>query len=159
TVAGRMLFTQEQRGSKETVVCYEADSGKEIWKTEIDARLDDPMGGPGPRATPTLANGNLYVTGGTGAFLRVNPIQREILWKKELTQVAESKVPMWGFACSPLVFGSLVVVNGGDSGKKGLLAFDAASGELRWSAPCPVNSYSSPQLNNLLGEDSVLMST
>ena len=36
-VAGRMLFTQDQRGPKETVVCYDADSGREIWKTEIDA--------------------------------------------------------------------------------------------------------------------------
>src|SRR5213595_1152319 len=34
-VAGRMLFTQDQRGPKETVVCYDADSGGEIWKTEI----------------------------------------------------------------------------------------------------------------------------
>jgi len=38
-----------------------------------------------------------------------------------------------------------------------LLAFDTASGDLRWSAPCPVDSYGSPQLNTLLGEDSVLM--
>jgi outer membrane protein assembly factor BamB len=159
TVAGRMLFSQEQRGPKETVVCYDADSGKEIWKTEIDARLDDPMGGPGPRATPTLANGTLYVIGSTGVFLRLNPVTGEIVWKKELTQVAESKVPMWGFSCSPLVIGSLVVVYGGDSGPKSLLAFDTASGEVRWSAPCPINSYSSPQLNTLLGEDSILMPT
>ena len=58
-----MLFTQEQRGPKETVVCYEADSGREMWRGEVDARLEDPMGGPGPRATPPLANGALYVTG------------------------------------------------------------------------------------------------
>jgi outer membrane protein assembly factor BamB len=159
TVAGRMFFTQEQRGPKETVVCYDADSGKEIWKAEIDARLDDPMGGPGPRATPTLAQGALYVTGGTGAFLRLNPVTGEIVWKKELTQVAESKVPMWGFSSSPLVVGSVVIVYGGGAGEKGLLAFDTTSGDLRWSAPCPINSYSSPQLNTFLGEDSVVMAT
>jgi len=102
-VAGPMLFTQEQRGPKEAVVCYEADSGKEIWKTEVAARLDDPIGGPGPRATPTLANGALYVVGSTGAFQRLNPATGEVLWKKELTQVANGKVPMWGFASSPLV--------------------------------------------------------
>jgi outer membrane protein assembly factor BamB len=158
-VAGRMLFTQDQRGPKETVVCYDADSGNELWKTEIDARLEDPMGGPGPRATPTLANGALYATGSTGAFLRLNPITGEILWKKELTQVADCKTPMWGFSSSPLVVGSVVVVYGGGAGEKGLLAFDTTSGELRWSAPCPVNSYSSPQLNTLLGEASVLMLT
>lgn len=156
-VAGRMLFTQDQRGPKETVVCYDADSGREIWKTEFDGRLDDPMGGPGPRATPTLANGALYVVGSTGTFLRLNPVTGEIVWKKELTKVAESKVPGWGFSSSPLVVGSVVVVYGGGAGEKGLLAFDTASGDLRWSVPCPENSYGSPQVNNILGEDSILM--
>jgi outer membrane protein assembly factor BamB len=156
TVAGRMLFTQEQRGPKEAVVCYDTDSGKELWKTEIEARLDDPMGGPGPRATPTLANGALYAAGSTGAFLRLNPVTGEIVWKKELTQIADSKIPMWGFADSPLVLGPTVVVYGG-GGEKGLLAFDAESGDLRWSAPCPIDSYGSPQLNAILGEDSILM--
>jgi outer membrane protein assembly factor BamB len=158
-VAGRMLFTQEQRGPKETVVCYDADSGKEIWKTEIDARLEDPMGGPGPRATPTLANGALYVTGSTGVFLRLNPRTGEIVWKKELTQEAACKVPMWGFSSSPLVAGPVVIVYAGGVGDKGLLAFDKDSGDLRWSAPCPINSYGSPQLSNLLGEDSIVMLT
>lgn len=158
-VAGRMLFTQEQRGPKETVACYDADSGKEIWKTDVEARLDDPMGGPGPRATPTLANSALYVTGSTGTFLRLNPITGEVVWKKELTQVAESKVPMWGFSSSPLVIGTLVIVNGAGPADKGLLAFDTASGSLRWSAACPIDSYGSPELNKILGEDSVLMLT
>jgi outer membrane protein assembly factor BamB len=156
-VAGRMLFTQDQRGPKETFVCYDADSGIEIWKTEIVGRLEDPMGGPGPRATPTLADGALYVVSSTGAFLRLNAVTGQIAWKKDLIQVASGKLPMWGFASSPLVIGTLVVVYGGGTGEKGLLAFETASGELRWSAPCTVNSYGSPQLNNILGEDSILM--
>src|SRR6266853_4137396 len=66
-------------------------------------------------------------------------------------------VPMWGFSSSPLVLGPVVVVYGGGAGEKGLLAFETASGDLRWSVPCPVNSYGSPQLDNILGEDSMLM--
>ncbi len=30
-VAGQLLFTQEQRGSMETVVCYDSGSGEELW--------------------------------------------------------------------------------------------------------------------------------
>ena len=157
-VAGRLLFTQEQRGPKEAVVCYDADSGKEIWKVDFDARLDDPMGGPGPRATPTLANGALYVTGSTGTFMRLNPVTGEIVWKKDLTQIAGTKVPMWGFSASPLVTGSVVIVYGG-GGDKGLLALDTEKGDLRWSAPCPGDSYSSAQVDKLLDEDSVVMLT
>jgi hypothetical protein len=47
-VAGNFLFTQEQRGPLETVVCYEADTGREVWNRPIDSRFDDPLGGPGP---------------------------------------------------------------------------------------------------------------
>ncbi|MCA9013321.1 MAG: alcohol dehydrogenase, partial [Planctomycetaceae bacterium] len=35
-VAGKLLFTQEQRGSMESVVCYAADSGREIWTQQIE---------------------------------------------------------------------------------------------------------------------------
>jgi outer membrane protein assembly factor BamB len=141
------------------VVCYDADSGKELWKTEVEGRLDDPMGGPGPRATPTLANGALYVSGSTGAFLRLNPLTGDVVWKKELTQIAGSKVPMWGFAASPLVAGRVVIVYGGGTGDKGLLAFDTGTGDLRWSAGCPDNSYGSAQINKLLDEDTVVVLT
>ena len=156
-VAGRMLFTQEQRGPKETVVCYDADSGREIWKAEVEARLEDAMGGPGPRATPTLANGALYVTGATGALLRLDAATGRIVWRKELTAIAERKVPMWGFSASPLVTGTLVIVYAGGPGNKGLLALDTASGELRWSVATGSDSYASPQLNTIQGEDLVLM--
>ena len=115
------------------------------------------MGGPGPRATPTLANGALYVTGATGAFLRLDPVTGRIVWRKELTEVAERKVPMWGFSASPLVTESLVIVYAGGPGTKGLLAFDATSGELRWSVATGSDSYASPQLNTILGEALVLM--
>jgi len=155
-VAGQLLFTQEQRGPMETVVCYEAETGREVWKRELETRLDDPLGGPGPRATPTLANGGLFITGATGAFLRLNPLTGEIVWKQDLTTVAGRKMPMWGFAASPLVSGGLAIVYAGGPGDKGLLAFDAASGALRWSASSPSDSYASPQLNTILGEPFVL---
>jgi len=156
-VAGQLLFTQEQRGPMETVVCYDSETGREIWKREFEGRLDDPLGGPGPRATPKLANGALYITGATGACMRLNPLTGEIVWKQDLTSVAGRKVPMWGFAASPLVTGGLAIVYAGGPGDKGLLAFDAASGALRWSAASASDSYASPQLNTLLGEPLILV--
>ncbi len=155
-VADQLLFTQEQRGPMETVVCYDAETGREVWKRELETRLDDPLGGPGPRATPTLADGGLFVTGATGAFMRLNPLTGEIVWKQELTTVAGRKMPMWGFAASPLVTGGLAIVYAGGPGDKGLLAFDAASGKLRWSAASASDSYVSPQLSTILGESVVL---
>jgi len=158
-VAGRLLFTQEQRGPNETVVCYDADDGREIWKQEIEARLEDPLGGPGPRATPTLADGGLFVTFATGEFLRLNPVTGAVVWKQNLKTIAGRELPMWGFAASPLVTHATAIVHAGGPGDKGLLGFDAASGELRWSAADGKDSYGSPQLNTIAGEELVLMLT
>ena len=156
-VAGNLLFTQEQRGPMETVVCYDASSGREIWNRQYEARLEDPMGGPGPRATPTLVNGGLFVTGATGMFLRLNPATGAVVWQKNLKEVAGREAPMWGFASSPLVIGSNVIVWAGGKDGKGLLAFDLETGALRWLAATGDHSYASPQLNTIAGEELVLM--
>lgn len=156
-VAGHLLFTQEQRGPMETVVCYDAGSGREIWNHQYEARLEDPMGGPGPRATPTLAGGGLFVMGATGFLLRLDPATGSVVWQQDLKTVAGREAPMWGFSSSPLVVGSQVIVWAGGKDGKGLLAFDTGSGTLRWSAPTGDHSYASPQLSTLAGEDLVLM--
>ena len=156
-VAGKLLFTQEQRGPKETVVCYDGDTGREVWNQQIETRFDDPLGGPGPRATPSIANGGLFVMGATGMFLQLNPTTGEIVWKKDLTAVTGRKAPMWGFSSSPLVTGAVAIVYAGGLDGKTLLAFDAVTGEPRWSAAAGKDSYSSPQLSTILGEDLVLM--
>ena len=156
-VAGNFLFTQEQRGPMETVACYDANTGREVWNRQTETRLDDPLGGPGPRATPTIANGALFVMGATGVFMRLDPATGAILWQQDLKSVAGRAAPMWGFAASPLVTDSVAIVYAGGPGDKGLLAFDVASGTLRWSAAAGQDSYSSPQLNTIAGERLVLL--
>ncbi|TAK97502.1 MAG: alcohol dehydrogenase [Verrucomicrobia bacterium] len=156
-VAGNLLFTQEQRGPMEAVVCYDAETDREIWNHQYEARLEDPMGGPGPRATPTLAHGGLFVVGATGMFLRLNPATGAVVWQKKLKEVASREAPMWGFAGSPLVIGSNVIAWAGGKDGKGLLAFDAETGALRWSAATGDHTYASPQMNTIAGEELVLM--
>lgn len=158
-VGGSRLFTQEQRGPREAVVCYEAATGRELWAYTVDARFDEPLGGPGPRATPTLAGDGLFVTGATGRFMRLNPDSGAVVWEQDLTKVAGRPAPMWGFSASPLVVGSVVVVYAGGPGDKGLIAFDTTSGATRWSVATGKDSYSSPHLATLAGESLVLMLT
>jgi len=158
-VAGDWLFTQEQRGAMECVVCYDAKDGKEIWMQQTESRFEDPLGGPGPRATPTLANGKLFTMGGQGWLMCLNAIDGKILWQKDIRSVANVTAPMWGFSSSPLVVENTVVVHAGGENNQGVLAFAVDSGELEWSAPCGKDSYSSPQLCLIAGEPTVVMLT
>jgi hypothetical protein len=56
-VVGTRVYTQEQRGQEEAVVCYDADSGKELWLNQGTARFTEVISGAGPRATPTFHKG------------------------------------------------------------------------------------------------------
>lgn len=159
-VARSFVFTQEQRSTQETVVCYDLKTGDELWAQGWEARFDEPMGGPGPRATPTLSDGAVFAYGGLGILVRLKARTGEIEWQQDVKALSgREKLPMWGFSSSPLVTQSLVIVYAGGAGDKGVMAFDATTGEPRWSAPCGPESYSSPQLSTILGEEVVLMLT
>ena len=158
-VAGELLFTQEQRGSDETVVCYAADTGKELWTQSVPARFEEPLGGPGPRATPTLAGGRLYVQGASGHVLCLDPRSGDILWQQDLKQLAQREPPTWGFASSPLVIESRVIVYAGGSDDRGVFALNADTGHVQWSAPAGDHSYSSPESVVLLNRPSIAMLT
>ena len=148
---------QEQRGPMETVVCYNAHSGEEIWVHEVESRFEDPLGGPGPRATPTIADGDLFVLGATGILARLDARTGIEKWKTELCDVADRSPPMWGFSSSPLVLDSKVIVHAGGDGDLGVIAFNIVDGTMAWSSPCGEQCYGSPQACNVGGEQFLVL--
>ena len=156
-VAGDMIFTQEQRGPAELVTCYNLDSGKPHWTYEITSRFDDPLGGPGPRATPTIDQGQLFALGASGHLLCLDPGNGKEIWTTDLREVAQRTPPMWGFSSSPLVTDNSVIVHAAGDDDLGIIAFDRQTGEKIWSRKCGEMSYSSPQLAQLLGRAVILL--
>jgi outer membrane protein assembly factor BamB len=151
------LFTQEQRGEKEVVVCYDIATGDQVWVHEDTARFDESVSGPGPRATPTFADGRLYSLGGSGLLNCLEAATGRLVWQRDIKQPSAAKIPMWAFVSSPLVAGDLVIVYAGGESGKGLLAYRKQSGELAWAGAAGGSSYSSPQLTTLAGVPQCLM--
>jgi outer membrane protein assembly factor BamB len=158
-VAGHSIFTQEQRGDAEAVVCYDADTGNERWIRTSPARFWESVAGAGPRATPTLKDGKLFAVGATGLVHCLNPANGALIWERDLTKDASREPLAWGFSSSPLVIGDVVIVYAGGADDKGVFAYDVGSGEPRWSVPAGDHSYSSPHRANIAGRDVVLMLT
>lgn len=143
SVIGDYLFTQEQRGPGEAVVCYEAATGAEVWSNLIPERFEDVMGS-GPRATPSFDKGKLYTQGATGILQCIDASTGATLWKRDLKEDAGMGVPQWGFSSSPLVAGDLVFVYAGAGGGKSVQAYNKESGAPVWAAGQGTNGYSSP---------------
>lgn len=156
-VLGDRLFTQEQRGEQECVVCYDANEGKQLWSHEDTARFWDSQSGAGPRATPTYADGRIYTLGALGRLNCLDAATGQVRWTRDIAAESGAKRPMWGYSSSPLVAQGKVIVYAGGGGDKGILTYDADSGEPGWSAAAGGSSYSSPQLTELGGKPQILM--
>ncbi len=159
SVAGNRLFTQEQRGEKEAVVCLDANSGATIWEYEYASRFWESVAGAGPRATPTIADEGLFSLGANGILTCLNASTGAKIWERDIQVDSKRKPPMWGFASSPLVTDGVVIVHAGGADDKGLLAYDAKTGESRWSTASGDHSYSSAQVASFDSVQGVLMET
>ncbi len=148
-VVGPRVFTQEQRGDQECIVCYHADTGHELWIHASSARYETAMGGIGPRATPTVTDTRLFALGATGLLTCLNPQTGRLLWQQNITETADGVMPMWGYSGSPLLYGDTVIVITG--GQSGTAAFSVDDGSIVWrSEPHPAG-YSSPRLERVGG--------
>jgi outer membrane protein assembly factor BamB len=159
-IIGDRLFTQEQLGEKEAVVCLDVGSGQTLWSHQDAVRHEDVQGSAGPRATPTFSDGRIFSLGATGILNCLDAESGERKWWRDIAADAETRIPMWGFSSSPLVSADLVIVfAGNDKGdsQRTLLAYRKDSGEPAWSAQAGQRSYSSPQLATVDGAPQLLL--
>ncbi len=156
-VMGGLAITQEQHLEDEAVVCYDAESGEQIWSHSDRTRFSESMGSDGPRATPTYFDGLVYAQGATGQLNCLDAHTGEVVWAKNILDDTGAKLLQWGMSGSPLVFDDLVVVNAGGPDNAGVVAYDRLTGERVWAAGQGAASYSSPRLAELHGVRQILV--
>lgn len=158
-VAENHLFTQEQIGDEEAVICLNADTGDTLWTFSAKGRFAEEMGGIGPRATPTYHSRQIFAVGADGMVVCLDAQNGKEKWRRELKEDAQRTPPTWGFSSSPLIVDDLVVVHAGGAGDKGIFAYDQADGSIRWQAASGDHSYSSPQKGTFNDVSGILMAT
>ena len=152
-VRGNYFYTQEQRGPDEVVACYAVSTGEPVWSHRDPVRFYESNAGAGPRATPTLSDGQVYTLGATGIVNVLDATTGSVVWTRNAATDTGAKVPEWGFAGSPLVVDDLVIV--ATAGR--LVAYDRVTGKPRWTAQTGGTGYSSPHLATLHGMRQILL--
>lgn len=158
-VADSKVFTIEQRRGREVVAAYGLKDGHQVWEHSWNSRFSESMGGDGPRATPTWADGRLYAQGANGHLVCLSASDGKPLWERNILQDARASNLTWGMSGAPLVVDDLVVVVAGGRNGKSLFAYDRLTGEVRWSALGDKAGYASPQVATLAGRRQLLVVT
>lgn len=87
--------------------------------------------GDGPRGTPTVAGGRVYVEGGNGDVTCLEASSGKTLWHTNLRSDHGGGRPGWGYSESPLIEGGHIIVTpGGNDGA--VVALDKTTGEVAW---------------------------
>lgn len=149
-IVGARALTMEQDGANELVVCRDLFTGATQWVHKVAARYENPVGGIGPRTTPTVVGECVLTMGATGLLHCLEITTGRVVWHRDTLADAGTKCPDWGVACSPLVTNDLVIVTAGGR-EDSLAAYRLEDGQPAWSAGDVSAGYSSPQLVTLAG--------
>lgn len=157
--------TLEERGGRELVTLYDIDSGDMVWMHQVDKGFSHPLGGRGPRSTPTIDSGLVFAMGVHGKLMALDGASGDLLWQHDLlvdygiSPQEEVKDVGYGRSTSPLVVGDLVIVGVGGSRRRrvSLAAYDKHTGELQWEGGEHNISMASPALGTLGGSEQVLL--
>lgn len=139
-VAEGRVYTMGNKENTDTVFCFDAATGKELWKHSYAAPLDPHVYEGGPSATPTVAAGRVYTLSKRAVVHCFDAAKGSVIWSTNLMTGLGVEMPEWGFAGSVFVAGDVCVLNVGAAGT----ALDAKTGKVIWSSGTDKAGYSSP---------------
>jgi len=150
-IARGRAFTIEQRGAQEVVAAYDPATGRELWTNAWAGAFRESMGGDGPRATPTWADGHVYALGGQGELRCLDDRTGALVWRINILEDSGASNVQWGMSGAPLIVGDTVIVLPGGSAGQSVVAYNRLTGKRAWSAQDDRQGYSSPMLVTLAG--------
>ena len=150
-VAGTQLILFHRVDDREVVESFDALTGAPKWRHAYQTSYRDDFGfDEGPRAVPVVAGGIVYTYGAEGKLSAIDLQTGKLLWNVDAMREFEVDKGFFGAAGSPLVEDGKVIANVGGR-KAGIVAFDAKTGKVIWTATTDAASYSSGIAATMLG--------
>ena len=166
TASGGRVLTQVHREvngvDMEVCLALDANSGAELWATPVDdiVAYDGGVGSTddGPRTTPTVDGGSVYVLTSYLKLLRLNAANGAVVWSNDLHLTYESEVIGWQNAASPLVENGFIHLNA-NAGGGNLMALRTSDGGLAWRSQNDNMTHATPVLTTMNGVRQLIFAT
>ena len=153
SVSKGRVYTMGNTDNKDHVFCFDADTGKQIWKHSYDCLLDPKYYEGGPSGTPTVDGENVFTFSRKGDLFCLEAASGKVIWSKNIAKELGAEIPTWGFAGSPFVEKNLLILNVGSAGT----ALDKATGKIVWTSGKEAGGYSTPIACDFNGQHCVTL--
>ena len=147
SAAGGRLYTMGDRGDREYVIAFDANTGERVWETPIGASYSNGQG-DGPRGTPTFDGGRLYALGGNGDLACLDARTGQPIWSKNVLREFGGRNISWGLSESPLVVNDRVLVQAGGPNAS-IVALHKTTGAPIWRQHSDEAGYASAVLTTV----------
>jgi outer membrane protein assembly factor BamB len=161
SVADGRLFTIIADGENEVVLALDAETGDELWRVPMGssqyeqggggAGTPDNRGGDGPRSTPAISGGAVFVYDSYMVLRCFNAESGKLIWKQDVAKDFDGRNIKWLNASSPIIEGDAVYVGGGGAGQS-FLSFNKNDGRLIWKSGDETITHATPALATIAGK-------
>lgn len=137
--------------NQEVVEALDPRTGATQWRYAYPTSYRDDFGfDEGPRAVPVVAGGVVYTFGAEGQLHAVDLAKGTKLWSEDTMRRFRVAKGFFGAAGSPIVEDGRVIANVGGP-EAGIVAFEARTGKVIWTATNHAPSYSSATAATIAG--------
>jgi len=157
-LVGDKLYVFTRQGTEEVTLCLNAGDGKEIWRDKYEAQAVTGAAArhPGPRSSPTVADGKVVTLGVGGILSCLDAASGKVIWRKdEFPKI----VPQFFAAMSPVVTDGMCIAHLGGKDNGAVIAFDLATGNQKWNWTADGPAYASPILMTVEGTKQIVTLT
>ena len=157
-LVGNNLYVFTRQGGEEVTLCLNAATGDEVWRNHYEAQaVSGPASShPGPRSSITVADGKIITLGVGGVLSCLDAASGKELWRKNDYSNA---APPFFVAMSPIVVDGMCVAHLGGKDKGAVIAYDLASGDVKWKWDGDGPAYASPVLMTVEGVKQLVVQT
>jgi outer membrane protein assembly factor BamB len=169
SIAATRFFQFDRHGDLARLTCLDRRTGELLWKFEYPTSYEDLVGyNNGPRCSPVVDEGLVYVFGAEGMLHCVRAEDGKLVWKVDTAKRFGVVQNYFGVGSTPVVEGDLLVVMVGGSPRESqdagrfdldrvvgngtaIVAFDKRTGAVRYAVGDELASYATPQLATIDG--------
>jgi len=155
-LVGDKIYVFTRQDGDEVALCLDAGTGKELWQDKYPAQaVSGPAGShPGPRSSPSVADGKVCTLGVSGVLSCLDAATGKVVWRKET-----KAWPNFFTASSPVIFEGKCIAFLGGRDKGEFVAYDLTSGEEKWKWAGEPPAWGSPALLTVDGTKQMVTPT
>ena len=156
-LVGNKLYVFSRVGDEEVLQCLDAGTGNVIWsdKYESGPATGPSASHPGPRSSPTVAEGKVVTLGVRGTISCLDADTGKLLWRKN----DYKGWPQFYTSMSPIILNGACIADVGGKTNGTIVAYDLATGEEKWKWTGDAPGYDSPVILDVGGSKLVLLET